>query len=283
MNKTNEQLIAALAGIAKEAIDRLGDHIYFHKWSHTSDMLGRAVLFGNDIDLNEREMLVLVTSVLFHDVRQEGKFTERPDGSVTFERYVGANERASSEAAFAAAAKVGLKLTSSEKGIIKVAHIATIPGWNREFSTVEQPYLQADTHPIARITALSDLCIPGMNPAAFLTEGLKLFLETEVDIARMLETTESSGQVSLEKRDWYRERFLRFLSSQIAYAEGRKLLTPGEILGFEGRYRPRIASRLSLFDASIHAANVMHMQARKLDFLPLMRLLSRDAFPADKK
>lgn len=245
--------------------------LFFHNQHHTLGVCDRAKQIGTQLDFSPRDFLLLQLACLFHDSIQGSTIIEQKDGARLRVRWTERNERASGEEALAIVEKLKLILTSEEKNIVRSAILATVPKWSVADATVIQPFLSADSHPIARALALADLGTAGMDSAAYVAEGPRLFLEENVDIAWLSDA--HLADLTEEMKGWYRKRILAFFKGQTSFAKGRQSRLWVELEGLPPDAARRVTKLFSHFETSIAASDVLYAQLNRMDFSAQMRFL----------
>ena len=173
----------------------------------------------------------------FHDLIQNWEEKEIPSGSIQRSKFAGKNE----EESFALAAKFmdetnekegEIIFTDEDKKETREAIFATIPGWDREHSTVSQDLLGPESSLVARALALADLGAAGMDgPAQYIFEGNALFREENLDILNVMSDPEKRAALTEEQKESFRKRMLGWSNFQPKFADRRKARFEMEIAG----------------------------------------------------
>lgn len=282
LERAGEEAIArAMALIqSRHETGRVPEHMYYHNWAHTAGVIERAQAIGVAMDMPERDLLLTTIAAAYHDVVQRWVGVEHEGGVVLRKRLAGRDEVASAHEAVEAMAMFGVPFTSTERGIVASAIIATIPGWDGDANTVCQPFLVS--HPVVAAVAIADLGASGMDSAMYFRDGPALFAEENLDLMHAVMAAPSAADIPVDRQEIYRTRYLAWLAIQPGFARGRRQrMASGELDGFEPPVRDRLLALFSRFDESIALTEAAVSRARTLDFASLMRQLDARAFPGD--
>ncbi len=282
LERAGEEAIARAMTLiqSRHESGQVPDHMYYHNWAHTAGVIERAQALGVAMGMSERHLLLTTIAAAYHDVVQRWVPVDHEGGVVLRQRLAGRDEVASAHEAVEAMQMFGVPFTQEERGIVASAIIATIPGWDGDANTVSQPFLVA--HPVVAAVAIADLGASGMDSAMYFRDGPALFAEENLDLMQCVMGVRSAAEISPDRQEIYRSRYLAWLGIQPGFARGRlKRMEGGELDGFAPEVRERIRALFSRFEESITLSEAAVTRARTLDFVPLMRQLDARAFPDD--
>lgn len=281
--KEGQQLAFDLIRERFEQSPEITNHLEYHNVRHTEGVIRRFdqimdVLRNIDPSYTERSNEMGRLAAAHHDTVQNWKplpvMSTNPgeEGmmSITRKRFVGENESESTAGAIKFMNVVNEKtgtliFTEEDKLIVRGGHDATIPGFNPALMTVIQPNLSSESTLVTRAIALADLGTAGMEgPDAYLPEGDALFREENLDIA---EAMSNPSQLTPRRKQFYRERMLRWSQSQESFAKGRKAQLQSELLDqYPKEAEEELRNLFGKFDESIQAAHAQSERRASLSF-----------------
>ncbi len=272
------------------------DQLAFHGISHTAGVLRRALTLAHAIGLPEKDVELVAIAASFHDVVQEWEENPRPDGAVMRRRLIGKNEEASAVEAVHWMYDHG-GYDDQAYALVTEAIRATVPAWDADRSTVRQPNLRPDSHPIVRCVALADLGLSGMEGAVSVGECDQLFREEQLDVARMMRNVSQACQSVIakrtvwnslktfwkgdkeaiqevervmpttEKQDGFRARMLSWCKAQTQFVRGRQLSLEGELgTTFDAYTKNRIRNLFCCYNDAIAANEAAVARRETLSF-----------------
>ncbi len=253
--------------------------MFHHACNHTKDVLSRAALIAAALGLSPHHVLLMQIGAAFHDVVQEWDPVEKGSGVIVRRRRTVLNEEKSVAEARSFMKTLPMNFHEWERKEVDASILATVAEWNEAHQTVVQPNLTVKSHRLVLAVALADLGAAGMDPVSFIRDGWTLFAEDQIDIAMTLSAARRSEDIDEVVQEKYRERFLAWLSTQAAFARGRKELFFHEVQGLDVAATQRMRMLFSHFDESIAAADEECDRFETMDFVSLARHLVPDAFP----
>lgn len=248
------------------------ERLFYHTTGHTHGVIKRALRIADALRLSEREKLLVIFAAAYHDTVQKWEPVEKSPGTIVRHRFTVKNERESALEAVAAMEASDGDFTEKEMVLVASAIQATLPAWDMELQTVRQPLLTPESHPVIRAVALADLGEAGMDPDAFLISSNRIFAEDQISLMKRVVRTDGPDEIPLDEQEEYRERFISWLKTQPAFAQGRKALLATEC------GTPEVAALFDQFDRSIMYATRAVGSAQQMDFVRLMTLLIPDLY-----
>lgn len=282
LKRAERQIIETALALIRERHEsgRVPSHMHYHNSDHTIGVIDRARLIGQALGMSERQLLLTVIAAAFHDTVQRWVALEGEGGVVTRKRLTGRDEVASAAEAGEAMARLEIRFSPDEYGIVASAIVGTIPGWDVESGTVCQPFLIE--HPVIRAVALADLGSAGMDPVMYRRDGPALFAEENLDLMEAVMAAQRVSDIPESSQQFYRARYLAWLKVQPGFARGRETrLDNGELDALEPSIEARVRALFCRFGESVAAAEAAIDAAHTLDFVPLMRQLDARAFPGE--
>ncbi len=247
----------ALCEIAEKYEDgAFEDQLDYHNTIHTATVMARFELIMRTIALvdsklaSEHMIQVGRGAVSHHDVDLLWSIV---DGKRV--REMGVSEASSSEKLIRRMRKAGI-FSAYDYCIADEGVMVTVPAFDPERKLIYQPNLKQGVSVVSAAIALADLNACGLDGAkVFLRESDKVFIEENVDIARVM-------KMGGEMEESWKERILKAAEFSLNFAKGRKLCIDDEIGVLPGRVRSIVRELFWGFDESIDAAE-LQLERRK--------------------
>ncbi len=255
----------ALAHIAEnfEHSSKGLENLPFHNTDHTRQVMRRTQLILSTISsadptlVSSQDMLLGQLAAAFHDSEQKWKNKKVKTGNqdtLIRERYGVGNEVISCANAVNYMVHVneteGKDIFSKDDiETVVEAILVTIPVFDLRHQTVAQPNLSNRTSLVARAVALADLGSAGLDGLEMVKEdSKKLFREENLDI-----TIRLSEDIPLTKDEesFYKDRYLKWVSTQYPFAKGRKDLLTTELDGIPQHVLPYVERLFNKFDETL--------------------------------
>lgn len=231
------------------------DDLPFHGDDHTTGVINRGERLARAMRLTNIELQYVRIACTFHDTVQEWDHNPTTDGKVMRKRRAGANEAASARELIWWLRNNAYEIDVITEELLTTAILATVPGWDAANSTVFQPNLKPDSHPVVRCVALADLGTAGMEGRNFAREGDPLFREENLDIAAAIRKATSRTNIPTDVQDTYKARMLGWSRSQAGFARGRKARLEIELGNLDEELKRRVRAHFEFFEAAIRTAD----------------------------
>ncbi|MDO8529367.1 MAG: hypothetical protein Q7S18_01735 [bacterium] len=280
VNKGIEQAL----GLIKEKYENRPDekdNLPFHNAEHTKGVVDnvekilKAIQQASpDLDLvSDHDVQIGRLAAAYHDTVQDWKENKVKEGEfekVSRKRLAGSNETKSGEEAakfMRDANQNGAVFSEQDIQTVKRAIDTTVPGgWDGK--TVIQTNLTKNSSLVERALALADLATAGMEGSKrFLEEGPAIFREENLDI---LEAIRSGENISKDKQDYFKERMIKWLRDQPAFARGRQARLAVELEAIPEPARAAVAGLFDKFEDSIQKSQEVADEAGKESFEKLI-------------
>ena len=226
---------------------------------------------GGD-SVTEKDIALGKLSSAQHDIVrrwEENRVKDENFEKVMRRRFIGDNEKASARAALEFMEKANQEaeeeiFKDEDIEMVREAIVVTIPEFDTERKTVIQPHLNKESSFVARALALADIGAAGMEGYnEFGREGDALFREENLDILSALENLE---ELTLEQKEYFRNRMLMWSKFQSEFASGRKSLLKKELSGLTSPVQDRVKDLFDTFDESIAGAEATATKREKMTF-----------------
>ncbi len=263
-----------------EGKDNKVENMDFHDTRHTQNAIQRTekillAMREGSAPITEKDIALGKLSSAHHDVVQRWEENRVKDGNfekVMRRRFIGDNEKASARAALKFMEKANQEaeeeiFKDEDIEMVREAIVVTIPEFDTERKTVTQPHLNKESSFVARALALADIGAAGMEGySEFGREGDALFREENLDI---LSALENPGELTLEQKEYFRNRMLMWSKFQSEFASGRKALLEEELSGLTSSVQDRVKDLFDTFDESIAGAEATAAKREEMTFKEL--------------
>ena len=253
------------------------ENLDFHNTQHTQNVIQRTekillAMREGDSSITEKDITLGKLSSAYHDIVQKWEENKIQDGNfekVMRRRFIGNNEKASARAALGfmeeANQEAGEEIFKDEDiEMVREAIVITIPEFDTERKTVIQPHLNKESSFVATALALADIGAAGMEGYnEFGREGDALFREENLDILSALENPE---ELTLEQKEYFRNRMLVWSKFQSEFASGRKALLEKELSGLTSSVQDKVKDLFDKFDESITGTEATAAKRGKMTF-----------------
>lgn len=200
----------------------------YHNEHHSHALGDQAAKFLEMLDIPDAEKKHLQNMARFagyaHDYDQDfvDPWPSRGEGKVGYQRvrHSGVIEATSSDVVEQELQEsleaAGYVFLAEDRARIREAIMVTVPGWSVELSTVTQPNLSLESHPLTFAIAAADIAMAGYDAERFVEEGDNIFSEDN-----MLPVPES---LSDEEAEQLLAEVIGWSQSQIQFTKGQKEL-----------------------------------------------------------
>ncbi len=226
IHKQNNPLDEAL-NLIKEKCENLP----YHNERHIRMVSRRALVLAQHAGLTEEEIDLLFIAASFHDVIQEYELSEESEmpSFKKRKRRIGYNEEQSAKVAEDYMRDKG-SYTDEQIERVRNAILGTIPIFTKDKGIIQRAFydekenqIQGEIDPIARILALADLDVSGIeNPIISFIDAINVFLEDWVKKDSSSNNFISIGIKDILNNNQLLEKFKKFIDFQKSFIESRK-------------------------------------------------------------